>query len=417
MVRRRSEIITALTILLAACSSAPVSPTAHSSSPGSVAASPTELPTATPTLPTPTSGQPSPTPPAEEFVILPSSAPVGYEEQIHCTGDIGANDPVAIVALRAKDADAPNDTVLRDYADPDHPRTACTFGAGLEPYDTHLIDARHVVTSACTDGSCRHAVVDLPEVRYHWFALPGQGADLVAVSPGLDEVAWISTKADGTGRRLHLTRADGDHVVARLRDVGGRCGSPDDSKLGDYTHSGEMLYVLDVPIANDAVFLVFAGLDRAFGLRPPAGGWEYPNQPAMPIWTPNGDALFFRSEGKGWRWTRDGGRQTFLPAHDWRYPTITPNGEYLAYALQRPDGFHDLYLLNLGSGGAPVRIARKATTPVFLNDDQLWLMREAQGVCGNGAAGPAIYEISSGDTSGSIVLGVESVWPATSSNY
>lgn len=418
MAARRAWWTIALALILAACSESTASPTVvPSGSPtatGTAAASPVATPTAAPP-----SSEPTPTPRSLGFTLLAATAPAGYTEQIRCSGRIGSTDSVAIVELRKQSPSDPDQLVLRDYADPAHPRTVCTFGASLT-YGTHLIDARHVVINACNDGDCRNAVVDLPDVRYHWFVLPHPRhtvPQLVAVSPNLDEVAWISSKNDGTGRRLHLTRADGDHAVASLRDVGGRCGSPEDSKLGDYTRSGRMIYVLDVPIGSDAVLLVFAGMEKQLAQRPPAGGWPYGKWPAFPVWTPDGSTLYFRSGGHGWQWNLGGGRHPFAPAADWRYPTITPDGRHLAWARIREDGFHDIYLMDMFVGGQPKLIARRSTTPAFLNDDQLWFVREGRGVCGTGANDRVIYSVTERTTAGSIIQGVWGIWPATSSNF
>ena len=80
------------------------------------------------------------------------------------------------------------------------------------------------------------AVVDLPEVRYHWFQLPdvdGGNAGLLTVSPDLDAVLWVRwhLQPEPMTRQLILTTASGDAVVADLpAEEGGRCGSPQDSK-------------------------------------------------------------------------------------------------------------------------------------------------------------------------------------------
>jgi hypothetical protein len=309
-------------------------------------------------------------------------------------------------------------TVLRNYADPANPRTACILASGQRHANVQqLIDARHVVVRECSDEVCRLAVVDLPEVRYHWFELPHRRSEFVAVSPNLDEVAWISAKPDYTGRQLHLTRADGDHVVSTLRPVGGRCGSPDDSKRGAYTRSGDHLYVLDVPIANETVFLVLAGLQKLLALRPPSGGWTGEAWPAMPVWSPVEETLYFRRSGHVWSWTPEEGVHRFLEGVSWRYPTISPDGRYMAYSVPRDDYFHNTYLMDLSAGTPPELIGRRRTTPAFITPTQMWLVSEGQGICGPGLDERLIYDINERAESSSIIQWVIGTWPATSSNF
>jgi hypothetical protein len=374
----------------------------------------TPLPTATPT--------PAPEPAVSSnatFSLLPTQAPAGFEVAIRCDGPIGPSDPVAIVELVGP-PDALTTAVMRDYADPANPRTVCVIDV-RDVRVVQLIDARHIMVDACpSEGPCVSAVVDLPQVAYHWFKLPQEPdtySEFVAVSPGLDEVAWISSLGDGTGRRLHLTRATGDSVVADLLPVGGRCGTPDDSKHGAYTHSGESLYVLDVPIAQDTVFLAITGGQEAMSLRPPAGGWTYSSAPIMPVWSPTDETLYYSQAGNVWRWTASGGAEVFMEDVHWRYPTITPDGRYLAYAAIRDDGLHDVYLVDLAAGSDPKLIGRGRTLPAFLNDSQLWYKSEAQGVCGPGTDQPLIYNVTDGSESPSIIQSVNAVWPATSSNF
>jgi len=91
---------------------------------------------------------------------------------ITCSGAIGAADPVAVVQLHSA-ADT-GELVMRDYVDPRNPRTACQFHtqqAGHGYGVAQLIDAHHVVI-ASNDCCQLFAVVDLPEVRFHWFQLP-----------------------------------------------------------------------------------------------------------------------------------------------------------------------------------------------------------------------------------------------------
>ncbi|HYM97038.1 MAG TPA: hypothetical protein VET26_07050, partial [Candidatus Sulfotelmatobacter sp.] len=221
------------------------------------------------------------------FTVLPPAAPVAAASEarlsgIACSGAIGTSDPVAVVTLHS------GGQVLRDYADPLHPRTACTFPPDL--FGISLIDAHHIVVSVYAD---LFAVVDLPEVRYSWFQLPtpsGEFSDFVAVSPGLDEVVYLSADLTDNTDKVHLATRSGDQVVASLPNPhGGRCGSPEDSKLGAYTHSGAHLFVLDQPFPTLNSLLLMQGATTVLKVTPPGsvpqGGWAQGAQPAMAVWS------------------------------------------------------------------------------------------------------------------------------------
>jgi hypothetical protein len=340
---------------------------------------------------------------------------------ITCSGAIGSSDAVAVVQLHA--AAGTGDLVLRDYADPSSPRTACQFytrQAGHGYGVAQLIDAHHVVIQSL--GCCQtYALVDLPEVRYHWFQLPsppGFRADLLAVSPGLNEVAWESF-GDSTGadRQVHLTTKFGDKVVANLPSAQGRCGAPNLSRQGAYSHSGSHLYVLDQPLPDNTL-IVLEGNKQVLSLVSPGGGWPKGIQPEMAVWSPNAEALFYRQGGDVWQWTAASGAQRYLPGVNWSYPTFSPSGSQLAYSVPRSDGVvHDIYLIDLAHGGTLQLIKGARNFPVFLNSAQLWYWSESQGICGPGLNHPLVYDITNGSEAGSIVDQVVATWPATSSNF
>jgi hypothetical protein len=370
-------------------------------------------------MPTSSAAPPSSTNSSFDILSIPGGISVASAARtaswITCSGPIGPSDPVAIVALHA--AAGTGELVLRDYADPSSPRTACQFHAQQV---AQIIDAHHVVIAG-QDCCWLYAVVDLPEVRYHWFQLPhppGFGAGLLAVSPGLNEIAWESNNdTTGTERKVHLTTRSGDQVVANLPTALGRCGSPNVSKEGAYAHSGNHLYVLDQPLPDNVLF-VLQGKQQVLSLVPPSAGWPQGTQPEMAVWSPTSETLFYRQKGDVWQWTQAGGAQRYLPGVNWYYPTFTPDGGHLAYSVVRSDGLHNIYLIDLAHGGSPQLIGKGARNlPVFLNSTQLWYWTEGQGICGPGINQPLIYDITDGSEAATIIDQVTAVWPATSSNF
>jgi hypothetical protein len=409
-VTRRTHAVASIVlgVSLAGCAAGPSMSTAPSPTP--LAATPGPSASATP----PASPSPAPSETAlpvvgDSFGIL-SAPPAAFGGTITCTGPIGATDPVAIVDL------LDGRTVLRDYADPAHPRTACVLGTG---YVTQLIDPNHIVIEEPA-GERTFAVVDLPEVRFHWFRVSmGEfGNALLAVSPGLDEVAWNEVENGEPFDRIHLATAGGDRVVAKLPDTNpGRCGAPTDSNRAAYTRSGSALFVLDEPLPEISLIVVKDGA-LALSLVGTAAA-ATATRPLKALWSPTSETLYFTQAGAVWRWTQARGRTVFLPGVTWQSATIAPDGRHLAYSVDRSDGLLDTYLVDLAHGGKPVRIGNAPHGgPVFLDATHLYVVPgDGPGGCtGPGAPGHQIYDIVSGAESATDIDWIQHVWPATATH-
>lgn len=383
--------------LLASPSAAP--------SPGASGVSYTLPPPASPVSTTSPTDTPPPPLLGDPFTIL--GAPAQHiTPGISCSGSIGAADPVAVVDLPTAGGDFQQ--VLRDYADVSKPRTACALGGSV----VQLIDARHVVVDPRTDSGA-YAIVDLPEVRYHWFALPSGTNDFLAVSPGLDQIAWRRT---GTKDAIHLTSRSGDVVVASLPDSNeGRCGAPTDSNNAGYTRSGSALFVLDEPLPEISLIVVQG---RQVVLSDVGTAKAEPaTRPLFALWSPISETLYFVQNGSVWQWTPALGLTIFLPGVAWDWASISPDGSHLAYAapISDPYGDHDTYLIDLAHGGSPVKIGKgHAGQPSFLNDRQLFYLPEGgpRG-CTGPSPTPAIYDVATGTSAPSIIEDVRATWPAT----
>ena len=347
-------------------------------------------------------------------VLVPSAGPpdamVAQVNTITCTGPIGPSDSVAFVQLHS------GSHVIRDYSDPAHPRSVCQFPPDLAI--AQLIDAHHILVGG---PSFVYAVIQIPEKTARWFQLPNVGdqfPSLIAVSPQLDAIAYLTTDAGGNADKVHVVTSSGDSVVGSLPNPhAGRCGSAEDSKQGDYAHSGGHLYVLDQPIPTLNSLVVLEGGQTKLAVIP-QGHWALGAQPAMAVWSPTSDTLFYRKGGNVWTWTPAGGARIFLNGVAWYYPTISADGNHLAYAVIRSDGLHNVYLVDLAHGGSPQLIGKGARNlPVFLNSTQLWYRSEGQGICGPGGDQPLVYELGDGSEAPSIIDFVGSVWPATSANF
>lgn len=415
---KKTQILCLVALMASACGS--TADTASHASPTPVPSASAEATSPTPTstaLSTPAS---SPISSGASFSVLPRKQPAGFVSTITCSGSIGASDPVAVVQLRGASG---GDAVLRDYANTSSPRTACVFKNGQV---RQLIDARHVIIAPQIDrgdAAYAYAVVDLPEVRYHWFQLPhppGFGAGLIAVSPALNEIAWFSNN-DRTGgdRKVHLTTKSGDKVVGNLPIALGRCGSSEASKEGAYTNSASHLYVLDQPLPDNTL-LVFQGAKQVLAVRPPGAGWPkgVASQPMMAVWSPTTQTLFYRQNGSVLQWTQAGGKQLYLKGISWYYPTFSPDGSHLAYSVLRSDGLHNTYVVDVAHGGSPKLIGKgPRNLPVFLNSTQIFYWSEGNGICGPGVNQRLVYDITDGSESSTVIDGVSHIWPATSSQF
>jgi hypothetical protein len=334
-----------------------------------------------------------------------------------CNGDIGPTDQVAIVELRSKGRAGP--VVLRDYRDPANPTTVCEFGKA-SGWSYSLLDAQHLLARNwdCYEGGCAYAVIDLPAVRYHWFALTDTNDDyeeLVGVSPNLDEVAWRSTTYDdprvGEPRSVYVTRSDGTELIGHLPPSGGGfCG--EGPFHSGYARSGSYFYMLDYA-GSPGVFQIFRGRQRVFSLRTKSSAFA--EGPRSPIWSSVADTLYYLRGSDLWRWTADAGPQRFMPDVTWSSATISPDDHYLAYAASGADGSSDTYLIDLTATRPESQlIARKREAPRFLTDTQLWLQPEpgSGGCAGPEPAPPVIYDINEGAEAPSIIRRVWSTWPA-----
>jgi hypothetical protein len=401
---------------------------AAGAAPSSLVPSATPSPTVAPSDPPPTpTVAPTPTPvPTPEpitstdatFSLLAVDQPAGFESTIVCAGDIGPSDPVAVVAMKTGEEFVTSQE-LRDYADIDEPRTACTFGEG-NFIVADLIDARHVVIAS--DGI--YAVVDLPEVTYHWFALP-QSEDayvnLLAVSPSLDAVLWTRERTvpdpfEIISRELMVTSDAGDAVVAELPEVeGGRCGSPTDSNPADYQLRGGHYYALDQILPSVNALVVASGSATELEHKPPTDGeWSADGDvPLFPVWSPSEEVLYYRLGNDVMRWTPEAGEEVFLADTPWFYPSMTSDGRYLAYVVDA-----DLYLIDFAADASPDLIREQVNYPVFVNGSQLWFLDASSGGCATGDDPPErIYDVRDASEAPSVIQYVQGVWPQTSSNH
>lgn len=425
--RTRQQAITGLVVLAlfsAACGpAAPSDPPRSASATAASAiatAAPTSIAAASPTLTAapPASALPASSP--DPSVPWPPTTPRGEEPVVTCSGEIGPTDPVAVVTLADKNGDY-GETVLRNYADIANPTTVCK-GVG---WWARLLDARHVWTFGCSEDAeseyrCGFAVVDLPEVTYHWYRMPtdgGSGGTVAALAADLQTIAWQRYDDQG-GRELHVADETGDHLVFRFPTPDGLCGSPINSNPAAFSRSGDYLYVLDQSIPERYTLVVVGGHDVRFTVEPPQAGWPAGGAPLMALWSPVGDTLYYRKGANIYEWTPNGGRRRILTGVPWLYPTMTPDGRHLVYSLEKADGNHDLYLATMPDLGSARRIATNRNHPVFLNNRQLWYRSEVGGACaGPGTPRPLVYNIRSGDEASSILVEVSWIWPGTSSNH
>jgi hypothetical protein len=334
-------------------------------------------------------------------VFAEVDAPKGFVSKITCSGSIGATDPVAIVVTDENS----REIIMRDYADITNPRTVCAF----PDERVRLLDARHVVFEGCgTDAPCALAVVDLPEVRYHWYELPTTPdgpVNLVAVAPDLATAAWTESKDDGDGalRTLVLRDATGDHLIADLERYDfGDCG-PEPRTEAAFARTGSYLYVIDTYIGSH--LYVIGGHDVEQSLESVGSA----------VWSPTSSTLYFRKGHHVYRWAPDVGTMLLERDLEWTNPTLSPDGMSLAYAAPNGNAGHDIYLADPAHLDQARRIAANASLPVFLNNERLWFKND-EGPLGCGPGEPPrerVYNLPTSTTASTVITEVLSVWPAT----
>jgi len=416
---RQRAIPLALVIWVGGCSTGPTLPAASPSGPA--ATSQGSAPAATPVgsvlgLP---SDEPSPTVPpltGDAFGVL--GIPGDHHvESISCSGSIGAFDPVAVVEGRAPDGlDHP---LLMDYADPRRPREACVVNERV----IQIVDPRHLLILGNDDQrGTDYAVVDVPEVRYHWFRIPvgSFGNQLLAVAPDLSVVAWNAVhEGPGSEDLIHLATATTDRVIATLPDSNeGRCDDPIDSNTGGYTRSGTALFVLDEPLPEVSL-LVIKGGTTVLSL---VGSAAVPMAQAIQkaLWSSTSETLYYVQRGSVWRWTRATGTHVYLPGVAWSSATISPDGRHLAYDAAGADGRYAVFLVDLAGSGKPRSIGDGPRgNPAFLNDEQLFYLSDGgpQACVGGPSDSQAlIYDLATSAEGPSPIDGVDRIWPGTSTD-
>ena len=392
-------------LIAAGCGASPPSTfetTGPSAAPTGAGAAPTG---AGPTpLVSPTT-QPSPavTLPPTSAVLAEVDAPAGFISKISCSGQIGASDPVAIVAA---EVGSRVEYIMRDYAEVTNPRTVCTFP---DPR-VHLLYARHVMLEPCaaTEETCAWAIVDLPEVRYHWYDLPAAEDNFhrfLAVAPDLAAIAWTERERheDYADRSLHLRDATGEHLVSGLEPLQyGDCG-PDLVTVAAFSRVGRYLYVIDQYVSSRLYIVDGHDLEQSLDSAYSA------------VWSPTSNTLYFRNGQHVYRWSPDLEPVLLRRDLEWTNPTISPDGSSLAYAIPNDTGGHDIYLADPAHLDQARRIAENASLPVFLNNERLWYKTEGTGGCGGENVPPraTVYNLTTSTTASTVFTEVLSVWPAS----
>ena len=410
---RHSARVVLVAALLSSCTAAPTVIPTSSPTTGTPSPFASNAPSATPN---PTS-TPAPAVVGEPFPILPGSQPTDMQRLVTCDGSIGPNDPVALVILADPGEEEPP-TVLVDFAD-GTPRRVCELpGTG---YPLELLDATHAVIVGGTDAETFDdtlAVVELPAARYQWFQVPDGGEDVitsfVAVSPNRDAITWLRWDTAAGIEEVHLTTASGDAVLESYAlEDGGRCGTIEDSQFGSFSPSGTYGFVLRQPVAQQNTLLVFEGSDPVLTLEPSDGTWAEGRHPAMALWAPSSDTLYYRKGANVYRWQPGSDPAVFLDGVRWYDPTFSADGRWLAYATHRSDEGSDVYLLDLRGAREPVRIG-PGGQPIFVSPTLVWYKSETA-ACAGPEAQPRLYDVSTGTESATDIVAVRSAWPGTSS--
>ena len=307
------------------------------------------------------------------FDVLSIPQPADFVPDISCSETIGSSDPVAIVQLHDATVQQIGEVVLRDYADrksadrlplrqdefTDHPGHRCQAWLSSTRAHTRLSICLMCATTGLTCRSRIHRAAE---------CLCFSRARRSAVDLGRGDFTAAT-------RQIHITTATGDQVVASFPvPLGGRCGSPEDSRRGAYTHTGEeRLRAGPANPSHNA--LMPREHDR--DVVPCAGeaGWKAMDSLG------DGDVV----PGLGDAVLPPGQRRLEIEARD---PTRSrpPRGEGTTQSSapktatslmpSRADGLRDVYLVN--PDHEPPADRRLPHLPLW-NNEQLWYISEGQG--------------------------------------
>jgi hypothetical protein len=329
---------------------------------------------------------------------------MGGHLPITCSGNIGADDPVAIVTLHGQDF-----PVLRDYSDPAHPRNVCSFGFTLIP--PQILNPHYVVVQAADQaGNSVNLVVQVPLVTAFQLKIPGE---LAAVAPDFSQVLWYTSDF----KTLHDTWDTGDVIIQRFpTPIGGRCGNADaDSRSGAFTRSASYGYALqNVDIGHEYLNVV-GNRVGVFAETAPKAGWGPLDGPSMAVWSPVSNTLYYRQQGNIWRWTPSAGAVKFTAGVNWIDPSISPDGRYIVYMVRASNGTPTVHLMDAATGQVLAQLGGAGHDwPFFLTNNLIWFHSDVSGCAGGAAPTNSIYDLNDHTETASAIDWVSSTWPATS---
>lgn len=263
----------------------------------------------------------------------PSSAASPATIQVSCSSTPGGR-PLAL----GWPAGDPNLTVLIDLSDIAKPRTLCTLtnaNSLVRFQSATQISYAPYFGSTTSDGSASTLMKrDLAKQVTQTFAAAHawrvEGWDW---SPDGTTLAYF---ADG---QLWLRARNQAAVsVSSYKMQGGRGGGWSDEIIVRFSPSGKYfvaVHTVTVPLTFEIRRASDASLVWSLPSPDGAPGW-----PTMAVWARDVDRLLFR-DGNGVRaWDPSGAVTTLIPGLNWIAPSISPDGNKIAYTVLDPTTFH-----------------------------------------------------------------------------
>lgn len=340
-----------------------------------------------------------------EIGHLPAAGELRFQPaSVACNGEVGNNDPVAVVVMHGE-----THSVLRDYADSDHPRTFCTFPEGTDV--TEILDPHHVVWR----DSIGLFLLELPSGRaFQLFS--GLG---VAVAPDLSEMLMLSGFSE-----LHAYWDTSDNLIQTYPEaVLSGNGCLVSTRSGAFLRNSKYGFAIWTRGTPTETFLnVVSNHERVFAMAPPSGGWGPQESLSAALWSPVADKLYFDHLGGIWTWTPAAGASQLRPGLSWSFPAMSADGKHIAYGHSAPSStYPTVHLMDPETGADQGQIgAGQRVAPVFLNSDLIWMKMaigdgspESPG-CRMSTPPSYIYDLRNKTEAPSILDWVGATWPATS---
>jgi len=238
-------------------------------------------------------------------------------------------------------------SLIQSFHDPLHPTTLCTMSGGDFKFISRT-EIGYVTISSSNDplhGTSvigRMSLTDLKPVTV--VEVKGYAVKF-AWSPDGSSVAYlVYLEASGNANQLWLKTGTGlPRALTPPITFGGRGGSVDDQVLVSFSPDGKYVVMVDTPLAgaapaspDQASVQVHSVPDGNLVFVPPSAltySGKLDPFVTMAAWSRQTDRLYYRDHAGVHTWDPPATVGTFAAGLSWFFPSISPDGRFVAYAV------------------------------------------------------------------------------------